>query len=567
MPESVATRRDPSLLRRGDAVEPPGFSRGEKVSRRCLLGRGTLAGACALAAGTLAGCGALRAQGAAAPQPASTPVTLAVWFPVAYRDTPPFTRLLHQALQAAAHQSGGTYSFQYSAGIAAAEARRWFPRPGFNQSTAGLASGASSTAPSPLVNPPPVQLVDDPSLPMPDLVIAPHHDVDAYLAARALDLSPYVREFAPMLRAVPGPLLAEGRAYAPGQPGRPQVALPLLRVPLVCAVPKNTSVMAGAQRWTTSAFTGMLQAAASRFVAPNGPLAFVPLAGATPPFGPAPVPGGLLTAAAVGLGSRFAQTTLSTSLARFTTPRAQAAVGLVAGWVAYSATYAACTTNQLPARGFTVFMGPLGEALGLRSPEPRLPAHASAQLRALRAPRLPLPSAMSAIAWKLAPLPAFPARPAVPTDNLDVLVWKDSPHAAAASRLAVALLSTAAQTVLMGWGRGLSVLPKGALQQLASATGAAEAAAIASPDYDVDLSDAYGLQTDANTDAYGLVRQNLAMALQSVAGTSGGFVAPGSCSAPAPGMNSPRGPWLLAITQAQVACDSGSSFSADYGGG
>jgi hypothetical protein len=538
---------------------------GADLTRRGLLRRGAVAAAGAVAAGALAGCGGLQtlAPHGAAPAATSGPVPLTVWFPVAYRDTPPFFRLLRQALRAAAAAGGVQVAFTYRAGLAAAEAPRWFPRPGF-----GLGSpAASATAPSPLANPAPVQLVDDPSLPMPDLVIAPHHDIAGYLAARALDLSPLLRTQAQALRAVPRALLAEGRAYAPGQSGRPQVTLPLLRVPLVCAVPKEVTVIDAGQPWTVGDFTALLQAAVPRFPAPNGPLAYVPLAGASPPFGPDPVPGGLVGASAVGHGTVLAESTSSSTRARFTTTQAQAAIALVAGWVAYAATYPSCSDNQLPPRTFTFFMGPLGEALGLHAPVPRIPPHARAALQALRLPRLPLPTAVPGVPWKLAPLPAFPARQAVPVDNLDVMVARDSPQAEVAGRVAMGLLAEAAQTALMGWGRGLSVLPPLALRQLASATGAAEATAIASPDADVALDDAYGLETDANAASYELVRQNLAEALRSVTGTSGGFVAPDSCSAPASGLNAARGPWLLAITEAQVACDGGTAFSAVYGGG
>ncbi len=530
--------------------------------------RAATAGASLAAAATLDACGALRAFAPAAPQASSAaPVALTVWYPVSYRSTPPFPRLVREALRAAAHQAGGNYSFQFATGLASAEASHWFPRTTFGQSTTSSpAANASSTGISPLTNPPPVQIVDDPSLPMPDLIIAPHHDIDGYLAARALDLSPYVQEFASTLHSIPAALLRQGRAYAPGQAGHPQAALPLLRVPLVCAVPKTTSTMVGGQAWTAEAFAAQLQSAAARFVAPNGPLAYVPLAGATPPFGPAPVPGGLVSAAAVGYGTQWAQTNATSCTASFTTPQAQAALQEIMGWVAYSAVYGSCRGNHLPPRGFTFFMGPLGEALGLRAPVPRIPPKVRARLGAFLPPAMPLPTAISSITWKVAPLPTFPSRPAVPTDNLDVMVWKDTAHRTEASKLATALLSSAAQTALMGWGRGLSAVPSLALHQLAQYTGPAEAAVIASPDQDVTLQDAFGVEADANAAAYDLVRQNLGQALQSVAGTSGGFATPNTCTAPSSGLNAAHGPWLLAVTEAQVASGSNTSFAATYGG-
>jgi hypothetical protein len=187
--------------------------------------------------------------------------------------------------------------------------------------------------PSPSGPPPPPPLVNDPAIPMPDAVLLPHDVIDGFLAVRALDLQPI-----PALRQArfaPQSLWRQGRAYAPGR-GTIQAGLPLLRVPMVCALHPHTSATGSA--WTLEASDAPLSLLAHAFPAPGGPLAYAPFAG-DPEAGllnpvSQPLAGATLDPAlAVGFGAMLARTTPTDCAPAFTSASTEGALLRALSWV------------------------------------------------------------------------------------------------------------------------------------------------------------------------------------------------------------------------------------------
>jgi len=101
--------------------------------------------------------------------------------------------------------------------------------------------------------------VDDPSFPMPDVVVCLHDLIPGELAVRALDLAPYIGVDQGDLQGITATVVREGLAYCP-QRGTLQAALPLLRVPAVAVVGGDIDALPGGRPWTTAEFESILAA-------------------------------------------------------------------------------------------------------------------------------------------------------------------------------------------------------------------------------------------------------------------------------------------------------------------
>jgi hypothetical protein len=380
--------------------------------------------------------------------------------------------------------------------------------------------------PSPAGPPPPPPLVNDPAIPMPDAVLLPHDLIDGFLAVRALDLQPILALRQP--GSAPQSLLRQGRAYAPGR-GTIQAGLPLLRVPMVCALDPAASATGTA--WTLGAFEAVLASLAPAFPAPGGPLAYAPFAG-DPGAGllnpvSQPLAGATLAAAlAVGFGSMLARTTPSECTPAFASASTAGALLQGLSLVRDTPPYQGRCGGPVNAR-FGAFLGVYPWATGqveqVVAPPPPAGQPAPAPLPANMG--LPVPMSTAGRRWRLRPLPAFPSREAVPTRNYDLMLWRDSAHAAALVSLASALLTTGPQSELAQWGRALAVHERVAVGQLTGiwAT-AADALVLATSADDITPEDAWGTETDGNARPYRRVRSALEGALLALTGVRGGFV-------------------------------------------
>ena len=417
--------------------------------------------------------------------------------------------------------------------------------------------------PSPAGPPPPPPLVNDPTIPMPDAVLLPHDVIDGFLAVRALDLQPILALRQP--GPAPQSLLRQGRAYAPGR-GTIQAGLPLLRVPMVCALDPATSSAGSA--WTLGAFAAALAALAPAFPAPAGPLAYAPFAG-DPEAGllnpvPQPLAGATLAAAlAVGFGSVLARTTATLCAPAFTSASTEVALLQGLSWARSTPPYEGQCGGPVNAR-FGIFLGVYPWATGqverVVMPPPPAGQPAPAPLPANMG--LPVPMSTAGGHWRLRPLPAFPSRPAVPTRNYDLMLWRDGPHVSALLPLAFALLTAEPQSELALWGRALAVHERVAVGQLAGVWAtAADAHLLATSAHDITPEDAWGTETDDNAQPYRRVRSALEGALLALTGLRGGFAqydsAPGDAPPVAcrPPLVATTGPdaWRAAFRNAAVS--------------
>lgn len=336
----------------------------------------------------------------------------------------------------------------------------------------------------------PQPIVDDATIPMADVVIAPHHVVATTLAVRALDLGFFLRQSANSgdLAGIPSLVWRQGRAYASGR-GTFQAALPLLRNPLVCLVPQGTAAVQNGHPWTVEEFAASLDDLTIGLAPPGTVLPFVPYGS------------GVAEMAAVGSGGILAVTTPSACAPAFDRGATAAAISQTVEWVRYaSATW--LTTRCVS--GYQYRMLLLTASAVLSGP-----------------PQIPQGGARPSDAWSIAPPPAFSARPAIPLNNVDVLVWRDSLVVDQALEFASHLLSTDGQAALAPFGLGLALRPEQAVRDIPR--GAQGAGLITVPEHDITAEDAYGTETDANHAGMDAVRVALQEALRQLTGVGGGF--------------------------------------------
>jgi len=488
-------------------------SGGAPIGRRPVLRRALAAAGAALLGVPAAGC-SLKGARAAVPAFVGLPVPLQVAIPQATPLTGTLVATqpaLEAAVRAAAAAARRPYVLKF---VLNPYPNAWFPQ---QQPTLSLFN---------LSSPPKPVLTDAPHLPMPDLVLAPHAWIDGYLAIRALDLAPYVTEFNASSIAHTAALLRCGQAYAPGR-GTIQAGLPVMRQPMVCAVPRSMTSMSGGRPWTLAEFGDAVQKVQAGN-AGSTPLAYLPLAGGTP-FMTHTLPddSGLAAAAAVGYGGRLARSTAQTCVAQFDGGPALQALTALLGLLRLTPKYPSQCAESLapPPSHFSVYMGLLSRALGY-APEERSVTSAHGIVGVddfLPTPTFPVaPDG----AWRLAPLPTFPSRPAVPVQNLDVMVCRETLYPEAAAELAAGLLGPAAQAQLAVCRSLLASADGIAAAQLAQNwTGTAEAAWMANAAHDVTAADGLGAQTAANSSAYALTRGNLDQSLFALSGPDGGFAA------------------------------------------
>jgi hypothetical protein len=510
------------------------------TTRRTLLRGAAGAAGAALAGAALSGCGGLGLLAEAAHVSRPADLTLFVLggkgaagpgpggFGGANFATPslsladlvaPLQQVVNQARQAA---SGvGTVTFQ----TGTSDASSWFPLPSTMYNVAG--QQATHT--------------DDPSIPMPDVVVCLHPQMDNYLANRALDLGPYVREAAGPLQGIPATVLREGLCYAV-QRGTIQAALPLLRNPPVCLVPSTVTAAPGGKPWSVEAFGAALARAAGSFVQPNAPLLFLP--------GPLLAP-----AAVLGSGGTIAQSSTGGASATFASGGAVTGLETLIGWAGYGsdAPFFGFGRRGAAAPQYAFWVGD-GRTAFLAGRPPALGFGRGG----VPAPAAPLPGAT----WQIAPLPAFPSRAVVPmTDNVDVFVFLHTAAPAAAASFALQLVSEAVQANLLTARGGLALRPAQAQRQLQDVIGNVQGAAIiASGAADATEFDWMGgPENDANTAAWQTIESDLTAALDQLMGARDGDFSFGA--------GGPRYPALPSASQvqsvlqaAQAAANSGQPY-------
>lgn len=311
-------------------------------------------------------------------------------------------------------------------------------------------------------------LVDDPSIPMPDVVIHPH---GFDLPVRALDLRPYVELESGPLGGIPPEVLRQGRAYVKGQ-GTIQASLPVLRIPLLClTAPGVRATEPDGRPWTAQTFTDTLDRLKGSYPSPDAPLAVVPwFAGAD-------------AMAVVGSGGRITQGGPEGLKASFADAPAVDGLTQPLLW----------TDRQVPAYGTSGIPDSIDYAVLMYHGGPILDRGAPFYRGG---PRQTLPPAKG---WTIAPVPAFPHRWAVPTANVDVMVFRHTRAPKAAAELAARLLSREVQEILMTYRGGLAVRPEQALTQLTKVIGNVQAPKwVADPTYDITFEDVYGTLTEQN---------------------------------------------------------------------
>lgn len=153
------------------------------------------------------------------------------------------------------------------------------------------------------------------------------------------------------------------------------------------------------------------------------------------------------------------------------------------------------------------------------------------------APQVPSGTGRSEGSLTLAPPPVFPARPAVPGNNVDVMVWRDSQVPDQALAFAMHLLSADVQDTLAPFDVGLALRPGQATAYLSARRGVQGPQWIASPEYDMTAEDAYGTETDENSTTITLVRGALTSALRDLTGVAGGFYQMSAFLAHLPGID------------------------------
>ena len=231
-----------------------------------------------------------------------------------------------------------------------------------------------------------------------------HDALPGKLAVRALDLAPYLGLDQGALQGIGGTVLRAGRAYSPGQ-GTIQAAVPVLRVPALAIVAGGVEALPAGRPWTTAQFLATLAGLTGRIGPPSGPLPYVPV-------------DLLVGAAAVGNGGALAQTTPRGSTATFGQgPAAQGLADLVS-WTRYAA------SRTVPGLQWAIWMGE------------------GAHYFTYGGPPIPPPIG-NWLGWRVVPLPVFRARAAVPTNNIDVMVFLHTPHPEEAANLARAEVKAA----------------------------------------------------------------------------------------------------------------------------
>jgi len=315
-----------------------------------------------------------------------------------------------------------------------------------------------------------------------------------WLALRALDLEPHLGL---LPQDLPKGVLRQGLAYAQGR-GTFQAGWPLLRIPLLCAVRPGVQAVHGTRPWTAAQFEAVLTDMAPDYVQPSAPLPWVP-------YGL-----GLPEMAAVGSGAVLAKGDDTSCRATFGGGPAARAMVEIANWARHGSDaqvwYESPPQAQASTRTFGVVMFDGATILG-RGPI----------AGGLFAPPLPAPAD-----WAVVPIPAFPARYAVPVRTVQVLVCRDTPAPAQAAAFAAGLLSAEAQADLLTFTGALALRPAQALRQLAFAAPRVQGAdIIVSAESDVTESDAWGPRTDGNAAARALAQQDLGNALQGVTGNAG----------------------------------------------
>lgn len=380
---------------------------------------------------------------------------------------------------------------------------------------------------------------DDPSIPMPDVVVAPHAMFPNYLANRALDLTPTLRLKSSALQGISAAALATARAYGYGS-GTFQAALPLLRIPLLCAVRPGVSAIRGTKAWTVAAFQQTLAALAPTYGRPNAVLPWIPFGMGVPEM------------AAIGSGGTLAVSGSTSAQATFADAPTAAGIEDTLLWAGYAARHPPFRQRSFD-YAILMFDGQL--VLENRGRPFRFGPHTIG----------PNPKG-----WTVAPVPTFPARPATPVRTIDVMVFKHSKAAAVAADLAVALLSATVQAELLQYAGALALRPAQALRQLTRVVGAVQGAGlIADPKDDITGLDAYGAMTDGNEQAQTLVRNDLLGAIDSLAGGAGQYGGYSALNGPAPGFGggsfahvpAPAGETPLQVLRAaQQAANAGKAY-------
>lgn len=429
----------------------------------------------------------------------------------------PLRGVINQARQAA---SGvGTVTFQSGS----SDASSWFPLPSTLYNVGNQQANRA----------------DDPSIPMPDVVICLHPQMDDYLANRALDLAPYIKDAASAVQGIPAAVLRAGMAYAATR-GTIQASVPVLRNPPVCLIPSTVSATPGNKLWTSEQFDAALAQLAASFVEPNAPMLFLPA--------PLLAPGAIL-----GSGGLVAQSTGTSSTAAFADGGALQGVSTLVGWGQYCSNAAFFRGGATPQYGLWVGDGRTAFIAGGKPP-----AIGFGRTRPA-APVAPLPGAT----WQIAPLPSFPSRPAVPiTNNIDVMVFLHTKSPAAAASFALQLVSEAVQANLLPSRSGLALRPAQAQRQLTAVIGPSQGATfLADGTNDVIPVDWMGgPETDGNTQAWQTIQSDLTGAFDVLMGARDGDFNFGSGGPSYPTVPS-ASQIQTTLQQAQAAANQGQPFS------
>lgn len=493
-----------------------------------MLIRGATAAAAVLAGPTLAGCASATAVGKLLAVAHPVPLTVMLLggaagnggtVPAALQD---LVKPMQDAVTAARKTVSGLGAVTFQTGN---DTTNWFPLP------TTLFNVGQQTA----------NRKDDPTLPMPDVVITLHSEMPAYLASRALDLEPYLKLHSTQLQGVPTTVLRQGRAFGYGQ-GTIQASLPLLRIPVVCALKPGITAVTNGKPWTAEQFQQQLQVMARDYPAPGAaPTPFI-----TYGFGVAEM-------AAVGSGGQIAISTSSTCQATFADTAPAAGITQTVAWATYAA--------KNPIFGRQTFDYGILIADGSWVLSGGLPRFTRSTTK------VPDPTG-----WTLAPVPVFPSRAAVPVRTVDVMVFRHTANPDVAAALACALASTDVQAGLMVYRNALVLRPDQALRQLQVQNNVQGPDILSNPANDFTDDDAYGEMAEGNVDARTQVRSDLYSALTELTGPAGYFGGYSGFNGPEPGFGGGRGgfrfnaattqqPAAEVLQAAQQAANAGAAFT------
>lgn len=327
---------------------------------------------------------------------------------------------------------------------------------------------------------------DDPSIPMPDLVVCRHKLMPSRLAVRALDLAPYLTIDQKNVSGLSSAILRQGMAFSPDR-GTIQAAVPLLRIPALSVVGDGVAPMHGSEAWSAADFGEVLRAWSARLSPPSAPMAYLPVST-------------LFGAAVVGSGGAVARTTATDCIAVFGQQPAVSALGSLIEWTRY------CFNSSGPDLKWAVWLGSGEHVL----------KYGGAPIGGM---------AGNWFGWRVAPIPVFPMRPAVPTDNIDVMVFRHTRHRREASAMAIRLLATRSQEKLRSYHGGLLLRAAPATDQLRGVLSRFLGASIlADPTWDITAEDVYGgEETLQNAGAVGRMRSALTGVLSTLTGSRGGY--------------------------------------------